>query len=177
MRLIALAAALALGASACAAPGQMQLIPADAATALISGARVTIVRAAAVGGAPRGQDPLIVLTLSRADGRIMRFEEANHAPFDLQAQTPGGPLSQAMGLFGDERPTLYHARAENGFGAPFLCGPNGPLSIGVYEAPDAIVHVVGLRRSFEFESRPDGDQEALPYSPDQVCARLHFRRG
>jgi hypothetical protein len=32
-----------------------------------------------------------------------------------------------------------------------------------------------LRQPFQSEVRPDGQIEMLPYSPDQVCARLTFR--
>jgi hypothetical protein len=34
-----------------------------------------------------------------------------------------------------------------------------------------------LRQAIQVETRPDGQLEALPYSPDQVCARLRFRQG
>lgn len=169
MRVLIAAAALAL--SACAASGTSRLAAADGATALIVGQNLTITRVA-TGAA--GNDPLVVLTLAHEDGRRMQFEEANHTPHHLWAQLPGGPLSQVMGLFGDEAPTLYVAR--NNSGAPFLCPTEGPVAIGVYEAPDGAVRIVGLRQQFQFEERPDGTHDAVPYSPDQVCARLSLRR-
>lgn len=174
MRLVFSAMALVLALGGCAAPRTWVLSPADAATAMISGDRLTLTRVASETG---GEDPLILLTLTHADGRAMRFEEANHAPYDLRAQAAGGPLAQAMGLLGDEQPTLYGARAEENQGAPFVCAPSGPVSIGVLETADGDVRIVGLRQGFEFETGPDGAVEALPFSPDQVCARLRFQRG
>jgi hypothetical protein len=38
------------------------------------------------------------------------------------------------------------------------------------------VLILGLKQGFQFETAPDGDVEAVPYSPDQVCARLRFNR-
>lgn len=170
MRVLMAAAALAL-LSACAAGGTSRLMAADGATALIVGQNLTMTRVAT--GAT-GNDPLVILTLAHEDGRRMRFEEANHAPQHLWAQAPGGPLSQVMGLFGDETPTLYVAR--DNLGAPFFCPTEGPVAIGVYETPDGAVRIVGLRQQFQFDERPDGTHDAAPYSPDQVCARLNLRR-
>ncbi|MEQ1619597.1 MAG: hypothetical protein ABL883_14780 [Terricaulis sp.] len=168
MRILALFTTLAL--SSCAASTTTTLAPADAATALIAGERITMARAAT----SSGQDPQVILTLTHADGRAMRFEEANHTPHDVMAQAPAGPLSQIMGFFGDETPVLYSARAAENAGTAFVCAPEGPVSIGVYAAPDGDVQIVGLKESFQFEERDDGAAEALPYSPDHVCARLRF---
>ena len=165
---------LALALSACAASSTMSLTPADAATGLIVGERITMTRQASP--TTGGEDPLVLFTLAHADGRSMRFEEANHAPDHLRAQGAGGPLAQVMGLFGEERPTLLIARDHQG--APFMCGTDGPVAIGLYEdSASGTVRIVGLRQEFQFEHRPDGTQRALPYSPDQVCARLAFRKG
>ena len=175
MKLVAIALVAAL--SACAAPGagaRTSLIAADAATALIVGERLEMLRTAA-GGAQAGGDQLVRLQLRHADGRAMAFEEANHAPNDLRAQAAGGPLAQIMGLFGEEAPTLYVANGNRG--APFLCSPEGPVAIGMHQAPDGSVMVAGLREAIAFETLPDGQVEALPYSPDMVCARLRFRQG
>ncbi|MEQ1707436.1 MAG: hypothetical protein ABL864_03805 [Terricaulis sp.] len=172
MRLVFSAMALVLALGGCAAPRTWVLSPADAATAMISGDRLTLTRVASETG---GGDPLILLTLTHADGRAMRFEEANHAPYDLRAQAAGGPLAQAMGLLGNEQPTLFHARDEVSQSAPFLCAPDGAASIGILEAVDG-VRIVGLKQGFEFETAADGAVEALPFSPDQICARLRFRR-
>lgn len=171
MRLAPLLAVVAL--SACAAGSTIALTAADAATAIIAGERIAMTRAATA----TGEDPVVILTLTHADGRSMRFTEANHAPHDLMAQAPGGPLAQIMGFFGDEAPVLYTARAQENSGAPFLCAPQGPVNLGVHQAPDGGVQVVGLKEAFQFETREDGRAEALPYSPDHVCARLRFRRG
>jgi hypothetical protein len=177
MRLIILATALAL--SACVAPSgtttTSSLVAADASTSLIAGERLT----AAYTTVPpevEGADPVVTLTLRHADGRTMAFQEANHAPDHLRAQAQGGPLAQVMGLFGEEMPTLYIATPQANSGAAFLCAPDGPLSLGLYQSADGAVQVVGLQQEFQFEVRPDGSTEALPYSPDQVCARLRFRR-
>lgn len=170
MRILVLFTALAL--SACAASTSTTLAPADAATALIVGERIAMTRIATA----TSQDPLVILTLTHADGRVMRFEEANHTPHDVMAQAPGGPLSQVMGFFGDETPVLYYARAAENAGAAFVCAPEGPANIGVYTAPDGGVQIVGLKESFQFEERADGAAEALPYSPDHVCARLRFTK-
>jgi hypothetical protein len=169
---------LALALTACAAPslgGGERIMPADPATELIAGGPLTL-RVATQGRAGEGQDPLVSLTLTRADGRVMRFTEANHTPYDVMAQAPGGPLAQVMGFFADEQPVLYRADAQRGSGAPFLCGPEGPQMLGLHRAADGAVTLVGLKSGFEFEPRADGTYEALPYSPDQVCARLRFRR-
>jgi hypothetical protein len=177
MRLSHLVIVLAL--SACVSPPAAitttSLISADASTSLIAGERLTA--AYATHAAAQGGDPLVVLTLRHGDGRSLAFEQANHAPNDLLAQAPGGPLAQIMGLFGEEAPVLYRARRDETRGAPFLCGPDGPANVGVYEASDGSVQLVGLRQDIQFETRPDGQTEAVPYSPDQVCARLRFRRG
>jgi hypothetical protein len=174
MRIIIAIAALAL--SACAAPSgpiaTSTLAAADAATSLAVGQSITMETSSQAGGA--GMDAVVNLTLRHADGRTLQFQEANHAPNDLIAQQPGGALAQIMGLFNEESPTLY--RATGAEGAPFLCAPEGPRGLGVYAAPDGTVQIVGLKQEIEFETMPDGSQSALPFSPDQVCARLSFRR-
>lgn len=166
----------AIAACALVQPGGVKatLLPADAATALAVGERVTM-SVSGPSGARDGQDPLILLRLRHADGRVMVFEAANHAPFDVMAQTPGGPLASVMGL-ADAAPALYHARREDSSGAPFICPGEGPLSVGVFEAPDGSVSLVGLRGGFDFETRSDGSYEPLPYSPNLVCARMRFTR-
>lgn len=176
MRTWLIAGLLAL--SACASPPAVStatLAAADAATTLAAGERLTLETAAHASAA--GDDPLILLTLRHADGRTLAFEQANHAPNDLMAQAPGGPLSQVMGLLGEEAPTLYNARSGEHGGAPFLCAPEGPVALGYYEAADGSVQIVGLKQPIQFETRPDGQSEAVPYAPDHVCARLRFRRG
>jgi hypothetical protein len=96
------------------------------------------------------------------------------------AQGAGGPLAQIMGLQqGNEVTTLYYAASgerSQQAGAPFICGPQGPAAIGKYEGPDGIIQIVGLREAIQFETLQDGRVEAIPYSPDHVCARLRFRR-
>jgi len=171
--------AVALALAACAAPSanvtSSALVAADAATSLAAGERITLEQRTQTRSG--SDDPLVLLTLRRGDGRRMQFEEANHAPNHLMAQAAGGPLAQIMGLFGEETPKLYLAREGSQRDAPFFCAPAGAHAIGVYEAPDGNVQIVGLLREIQFETRPDGQTEALPYSPDQVCARLRFRRG
>ena len=162
--------ALALLAAACASGSRATLQPADAATSLIVGERMTMAENASGGG--EGQDPLVLLTLTHADGRAMQFEEANHAPMDLVVQSADGALAQVMGLFGGETPRLFRPRG----GAAFLCGEEGPAALGLYEAADGAVTIVGLRSGFQVETRDDGGYETLPYSPDQVCARLRLQR-
>lgn len=176
---------LALGfiLAACASPPIAQtsstLVSADAATSLAVGERLTQLTSSQGGG--EGMDPAVTLTLRHGDGRSLTFQEANHTPNDIMAQAAGGPLAQIMGLQqGDEVTTLYYAadgeRSQRP-GAPFLCGPQGPAAIGRYEATDGTIQIVGLREPIQFETRPDGQMEAIPYSPDHVCARLRFRRG
>lgn len=168
--------AFTLLAAACAAPSPRitatALAAADAATSLLVGQAITLERAEAA--APDGMDPLVRIALRHADGRVLRFEEANHTPHDVMAQSPGGPLAQVMGLFGEEQPVLYRATGVEG--GAFLCGPDGPVTIGVHETPDGVMQIVAMRQAFAFETRPDGVTQALPFSPDQVCARLRFRR-
>lgn len=176
-RFIALAALLL--AASCAAPREApgvvtHLTAADASTALITGQTIDWIERTS--GGAEGQDPLVLVTLRHADGRTMSFNENNHAPNHVMAQAPGGPLAQIMGLFGEETPKLYGARAEENSGAPFICGPEGPASIGVHQTADGGLQVVGLKQEIEFETLRDGTQAALPYSPDLVCARLSFRR-
>jgi len=168
--------ALGLALAACATPQvtRTTLVAADAATSLIAGERLTQV--VSIEAASRGSDSVVSLTLRHADGRTLTFQEANHSPNDLRAQGAGGALAQVMGV-GEDVTTLYHATSGEGerAGAPFLCGPQGPAALGVHRGTDGTLRMVGLRQNFEFETRPDGQIEALPYSPDQVCARLTFR--
>ena len=171
--------ALAAMLAACAAPGGgagtvTTLTAADAATALITGERVEMVERVRASG--QGQDPLVAMTLKHADGRELAFQQANHTPNDLMAQAPGGPLANVMGLFGEEAPVLYTATATDHSGAPFICGPEGPAAVGIHQDADGTAQVVGLKQTIQFETRPDGVVEALPFSPDMVCARLSFRR-
>lgn len=169
---------LGLVLTACASPAPVTrttLTAADAATSLAVGERITHEMSLEPGG--DGMDPLVTLTLRHADGRTLTFQEANHTNNDLAAQRAGGPLAQIMGLPGEQVTTLYHATESEGAGAPFFCGPQGPSDIGAFQGPDGVLQIVGLRQSIQFETRPDGVLEALPYSPDQVCARLKFRPG
>jgi hypothetical protein len=166
--------------AACASPAPTAtstLVAADAATSLAVGERITEERQTLAAG--EGQDPLVNLALRHADGRRLAFQEGNHTPEDVMAQSAGGALAQIMGLPDDATPTLFRAasgEASANEGA-FFCGPQGPAAIGRYETADGAVRIVGLRQNIQFETRPDGQMEALPYSPDQVCARLAFRRG
>lgn len=180
MRSFVLAAAGALVLGACAIlPGgvttRSTLVAADASTSLAAGERLAA--DVTTHGAPEGMDPLVGLTLRHADGRALSFQQGNHTANDLMAQLPGGALAQIMGLFGDEAPTLYRATPDQHHGAPFICGTEGPALIGYYQAADGAVQIVGLKQEIQFETRPDGQTESVPYSPDQVCARLRFRRG
>lgn len=174
MRFAILAACVAL--AACASPAARvttsTLAAADAATSLLVGEQLTQVITSRA-PAHEGMDPVETLTLRHADGRELVFQHANHANTDLMAQAPGGPLAQIMGLFGDETPTLY-LRIEGGQGAPFLCAPEGPHGIGAYQGADGTTQMVGLKQAIQFETRADGITEPVPYSPDQVCARLRF---
>jgi len=161
--------------AACAAPSVVgfgtALTPADAATSMLAGGAVTM-RVASTPAS--GDDPLNVLTLARADGKSMSFEEANHAPNDVAVQAAGGALANAMGLYGEERPVLYHARTG---GTPFICGPEGPTNLGVYSAADGSVSIVGLKSGFDVTPRADGTYDVAPFSPDHICARLRFTKG
>jgi hypothetical protein len=167
---------LIVGACTTAAPVTTRtLAAADAATSLAVGEQIFEERSTQ--RASEGMDPVVNLALRHGDGRRLAFQQGNHTNDDLAAQAPGGPLAQIMGLPGEESPTLYHA-ASGGIvpeGA-FFCGPQGPAAIGIYEAPDGALLIVGMRQEIQFETRPDGTTEAVPYSPDQVCARLRFRR-
>jgi hypothetical protein len=168
--------AVLFGLAACTTPAAVTtrtLVSADAATALAVGERVTEETSAQPASA--GDDPVVNLALRHADGRRLAFQQGNHAAHDLIAQRPGGPLAQIMGLPGEEAPVLY--RLTGGGEGAFFCGPQGPAAIGVYEAADGGLLIVGLRQEIQFETRADGVTEAIPYSPDQVCARLRFRRG
>lgn len=175
---------LALGfiLAACASPPiavtNSTLVSADAATSLAVGERITVQQSSQEAG--DGQDPVNNMTLRHSDGRALAFQEANHTPYDVMAQGAGGPLAQIMGLQqGNEVTTLYYAASgerSQQAGAPFICGPQGPAAIGKYEGPDGIIQIVGLREAIQFETLQDGRVEAIPYSPDHVCARLRFRR-
>jgi len=165
--------------SACASPAPVTttaLVAADAATSLAVGERIS--QETSSQAAQPGVDPANTLTLRHADGRTLSFQEANHTPNDIFVQSAGGALAQIMGLPGEETTTLYYAASGEGAStSAFFCGPQGPAAIGTYEAPDGTLQVVGLRQAIQVETRPDGQAEAVPYSPDQVCARLKFRRG
>ncbi len=168
-----------LAVSACAAPGgpvtTTTLAAADATTSLAVGQSIR--QETSTRPARDGMDPVVTLTLRHSDGRVLAFQQANHAPNDLFVQQPGGALAQIMGLTNNEAPTLYHSASSEGRDGAFFCAPQGPAAIGRYEAADGTVQIVGLRQSIQVETRPDGELEAVPYSPDQVCARLSFRRG
>lgn len=179
MKKLILVAGLTL--AACASPPSAgtiaQLTAADASTSLAVGETVT--ETLRTQDAGEGMDPIVTLALRHADGRTLTFQEANHTNNDLAAQAAGGPLAQIMGLQGQESTTLYYPvdGERSNASAVFFCGPQGPAAIGRYDAPDGTTRFVGLREPIQFETRPDGQVEALPYSPDAVCARLHFRRG
>lgn len=178
MRNLIFASALIL--AACTTPASVTtdtLTAADAATSLAVGERVTRVTSTQ-GPSSAGADPVVTLTLRHADGRSLAFQQGNHTSNDLAASAPGGPLAQIMGIPGEEATTLYHAvSGERGANeGAFFCGPQGPAAIGTYTAPDGQFWIVGLRQEIQFETRPDGVVEAVPYSPDQVCARLRFRQ-
>jgi hypothetical protein len=175
---------LALGLSACAFVGvggssrtSSTLSPADAATSLLAGGPLVMTQTNPKEDASEGQDPLIRMTLARRDGRHLSFMQANHAPYDVMAQAPGGPLAQAMGFFGEEAPVLY-ARDRRATGdVAFICAPEGPSYLGYYRGEDGAITVVGLKSSFGVEPMDDGGYAPLPYSPDQVCARMKFTGG
>lgn len=171
----------ALTLAACASPMSATttttLAAADAATALAVGQQIAMSVTAPAAAPTDGSDALILMHLTHPDGRVLAFAEANHTPYDVMAQAPGGALAQVMGLFGEESPTLYQARSGEHEGAPFICGAEGPNYLGLYRAADGSVQIVGLNQGFEFETLSDGSQSALPYSPDQVCARLSFNAG
>lgn len=170
---------LGLVLAACASPAPVTtrtLAAADAATSLAVGDSISELTSSQE--ASEGMDPVVNMTLRHADGRTLSFQQGNHTEHDLIAQRAGGPLAQIMGLPGEEVTTLWRATSGEGrTEGAFFCGPQGPAAIGTYEGADGIVHVVGLRQELQFETRPDGVTEAVPYSPDQVCARLRFRRG
>lgn len=149
------------------------LTAADAATSLAVGETLYMDRAETA-RVQEGMDPVVPLTLRNASGATLHFQQGNHTNSDLAAQAPDGPLSQIMGLSGDQTPTLYNATRTANRGASFMCGAEGPAAIGVYEA-DGAVQIVGLRQNIEFETLPNGNLSAIPFSPDQVCARLRFR--
>ncbi len=167
--------AMALLASACASSGPVTtttLTASDAATSLAVGEHVFLDRAQ-VARAQEGMDPVVPLTLRHADGRTLNFQQGNHTNNDLAAQAPNGPLAQIMGLMGDEAPLLYNATPAGNRGAPFICGAEGPAAIGIHEADGAAL-IVALKQPIEFETLPNGELSAIPFSPDQVCARLRF---
>jgi hypothetical protein len=172
----AIVLALGLALAACSTPQvtRSTLVAADAATSLIAGEQLTQEVSVQDGG--EGGDAVVNLTLRHADGRTLSFQEANHSPHDVIVQRAGGALAQVMGV-GEEVTTLYHAASGEGesAGTPFLCGPQGPAALGVYRSADGATRMVGLRQAFQVETLPNGQYEALPYSPDQVCARLSFR--
>ena len=177
MRKLIFASALIL--AACTTPASVTtstLTAADAATSLAVGERITQL-VSTQAPSVEGADPVVTLSLRHADGRTLAFQQGNHTANDLAASAPGGPLAQIMGLPGEEATTLYRAvSGETGNESAFFCGPQGPAAIVTYTAPDGQLWVVGLRQEIQFETRPDGRVEAVPYSPDQVCARLRFRQ-
>ncbi|MFZ2031976.1 MAG: hypothetical protein WAU68_16815 [Vitreimonas sp.] len=177
MRRTAFALLFLLAACSGGHPVGNQLTPTDAATSLITRGPLIMTVIPPAHASQDGEDPLILMTLRKADGRVMSFEEGNHAPEQVMAQSAGGPLAQVMGLPDAATPTLYSVRAEGAQGAPFICGPDGPVSIGYYAASNGDVTIVGLRQNISFEPRDDGTMSPLPFSPDFVCARLHFHRG
>jgi hypothetical protein len=168
--------AAALLVASCAASGPVTtttLTAADAATSLAVGETMYMDRAA-VQRAAEGMDPVVPLALRHANGATLNFQQGNHTNNDLAAQAPDGPLAQIMGLTGGEAPMLYNATPGSNRGTPFICGPEGPAVLGVHEADGAVL-IVGLKQAIEFETLQNGELGAIPFSPDQVCARLRFR--
>jgi hypothetical protein len=179
MRLAVMALCLSLAACA-TAPAKHEetlstvtLNPVDAATNLISWGPLTVTRTATTTG--EGQDPLITLVLTRPDGQVMRFTAANHTPQDVMTQEAGGPLAQAMGFFGEEKPELFHAAPEQP--NMFICPPTGAVSVGLFETEGGAVTMIGLSEGFAFETDASGAEVPAPVSPSIVCARMKFRRG
>lgn len=175
MRKTFILAAAVLAASCASSPPvtTTTLSAADAATSLAVGEQVFLDRPQAT-RARDGMDPVVPLTLRHGDGRTLNFQQGNHSASDLAAQAPNGSLAQIMGLTDGEAPTLYNATRTGNRGTPFICGPEGPAAIGIHEA-DGGALIVGLKQPIEFETMPDGQLNAIPFSPDQVCARLRFR--
>nr|AQQ75078.1 hypothetical protein [uncultured bacterium] len=178
MRRLILAAALT--SSACALPAERApvvtttLVSADASTSLMVGDQIFLEQRSEP--AREGMDRIVNITLRHNDGRRIAFHEANHAPHDLFVQRPNGALAQVMALGEAETPRLYHAASGEGAESAFFCGPQGPAAIGMFESADGAVRIVGLRQPFQVETLANGELNAVPYSPDQVCARLNFRR-
>ena len=168
----ALASALLLAACIAAPPRAelTTLTAADPATALIAGQTASLARQTQ---AVRNDDPLTLLELRFGDGRVMRFEEANHAPHDLVVQRAGGALAQVMGLDDAATPTLYRARDVTRAGA--FCAPSGPLAIGVSDGASG-VRIVALKEDFQVDDRAGGGYDVAPTSPSMVCARLAFTK-
>lgn len=179
MRRTVFALLLTLAACSGGSTAGDRLTPADAATSLITHGPV-VMTVTPPAQSQEGEDPLILMTLRSADGRTMHFDESNHAPEQVMAQSAGGALAEVMGLPGAATPTLYGVRAPADGATqdrPFICAPEGPVSIGYYAAPNGDVTIVGLKQNISFEPRDDGTMSPLPFSPDMVCARLHFHRG
>jgi hypothetical protein len=154
----------------------MTLSPVDAATNLLSWGPLTVERATPKSAPAGGEDPPVKLTLTRGDGKAMSFETANHAPADLMVQAAGGPLAQAMGLFGQETPELFHSVPAEG-DTTFLCPPDGPRAIGLYENPNSTVLIIALRDAPDLAQSANSGGAPPPISPDSVCARMRFVKG
>ncbi|MBL8549967.1 MAG: hypothetical protein JNJ73_08265 [Hyphomonadaceae bacterium] len=150
----------------------IELSAGDAATqAAIGDVRATIHTMTDV------EEPPVWLTLNvaRSGGSII-FEESNHAPYALMAQSAGGPLARLMGLQGDARPTLY-ARWENQPGdAPSLC-PDAEWNSLVAVWGEREVRMAAIKgNGFPVDPESHPDPSTWPANESDVCARFTFTR-
>lgn len=150
----------------------IDLVAGDAATQnSIGDVRATIHTATDV------EEPPVWLTLSvaRSGGSII-FEESNHAPYQLMAQSAGGPLARLMGLSGSAKPTLYARWSNQPENAPTLC-PDAEWDSLVVVWGESEVRVAAIKGAgFPVDPESYGAPSAWPANESDVCARFTFTR-
>ena len=142
------------------------------ATPAGSSPALTFIRTVIDGG--DGMDPKVTLRLEADAVRFLEAEEANHTPFDVAAQAPGGVLASLVGAPQQGSP-IFH-RVTGQAGEPLICGPGGPQSLTLHEEPDGSLVITGLvLSSFEGEEGPEG-VVLSPLPASAVCGRAVYRR-
>jgi hypothetical protein len=123
------------------------------------------------------EEPPVWLTLSvaRSGGSII-FEESNHAPYQLMAQSAGGPLARLMGLTGNARPTLYARWTNQPENAPTLCEGAEWDSLVVVWGESEVRMAAMKGNGVSLDPEANRDPSTWPANESDVCARFTFTR-
>jgi hypothetical protein len=118
-----------------------------------------------------GQDPHVIVRLEAAVDRYVELHEANHTPYDVAAQTPGGALATAVGS-GAATPVLY--QVADAAGAPLVCGATAPASMALYEDDAGGLVLVGLTLAAFEGTESESGITIAPLPETAVCGRAVY---